>query len=527
MKNLLAAMLLFGGFLAQADAADQLQVQVEGGRVRGVPGDGVIAWKGIPFAAPPVAGLRWRPPQPVQAWSGVRDATGYMPDCAQQPFPGDAAPLGVATAEDCLGLNVWKPARAGNTSPAPVLVWIYGGGFVNGGSSPAVYDGSAFARDGVVMVSFNYRVGRLGFFAHPALSAEARKLDEPLGNYGYLDQLAALRWVKANIAAFGGDPNNVTVMGESAGGASVLQWLVSPQAKGLFQRAIVLSGGGRGRLLPSRELDQVNVAGMASAEAVGLGFANTHAISGESPQTLAALRALPVERIVDGLHMGNSGAAAAGNTYVGGPIRDRVIVDDTTQQAMQAGRWAKLPVLIGATSDDLGFATAKDKAELFALFGADAEAARAHYDADGQGAFAAVSWQVGMDRMMIEPARFFADQAATQGIPAWLYRFGYVATSQRGQWPGAPHASELPYVFATLQARYGEQLSAADLEAATRLRAYVLGFVRDGKPQAKTLPNWPGNVPGSGKVMLFEADAAHFDNDPRKTGLDLVERSRR
>lgn len=193
--------------LAQAAGPE---VSVTDGRILGSEHQGVDAFKGIPFAAPPVGALRWQPPQPVTAWQGVRPAKDYGKDCLQEPFPGDAAPLGVGFSEDCLTLNVWRPTNA--SGKLPVMVWIYGGGFVNGGSSPAVYAGDTFARQGVVFVSFNYRVGHFGFFAHPALA------NDPLrGNYGLMDQLAALKWVKNNIANFKGDPDNVTLFGESAG----------------------------------------------------------------------------------------------------------------------------------------------------------------------------------------------------------------------------------------------------------------------------------------------------------------------
>lgn len=508
--------------LAAAAPAANAQVQVDGGSVRGVAQDGVLAFKGIPYAAPPVAALRWRPPQPVPAWQGVLDASHFKPDCAQEPFPGDAAPLGVAPAEDCLGLNVWAPATA-SAKPRPVLVWIYGGGFVNGGSSPAVYDGSAFARRGVILVSFNYRVGRFGFFAHPALSAEARALGEPTANYGYLDQLAALKWVKANIAAFGGDPGNVTVFGESAGGKSVLQWLGSPAASGLFRRAAVLSGGGRGPLLPMRELTRANAAGQDSAESVGVAFAHRNGIEGDGAAALAALRALPADTVVDGLNLATMGAAMA--TYVGGPVRDGTIVTGTADQALRAGTWAKVPVLIGSTSDDLGLSGAKTREELFAPFGADAAKARALYDPDGRADFARLSWQVAMDRVMAEPARFVAREVVRQGQPAHLYRFSYVAQAQRGQWQGAPHASELPYVFDTLPARYGAQVSAADRRTAALANAYWAHFAVNGDPNGAGLPRWPAYDPGADGLMDFSPQGPKYGADPRRPRLDLVERS--
>jgi para-nitrobenzyl esterase len=209
------------------------QVTIDTGQLKGAVADGVVSFKGVPFAAPPVGDLRWRAPQPVKAWTGVRQATEFGADCMQKPFPGDAAPLGVTPAEDCLYVNLWLP-QSGAAGKLPVMVWIYGGGFVNGGSSPAVYDGSPFAKRGVVFVSFNYRLGRFGFFAHPALTKENPQ--GPLGNYGYMDQIAALKWVQRNVAAFGGDPGNVTIFGESAGGGSVLALMTSPLAKGLFHK---------------------------------------------------------------------------------------------------------------------------------------------------------------------------------------------------------------------------------------------------------------------------------------------------
>ena len=269
------------------------QVTVASGMLEGSVESGVSSFKGIPYAAPPVGDLPWRPPQPVTPWAGVRSATAYGSDCAQLPFPGDAAPLGTPPAEDCLVLNVWRPAER-PAEKLPVMVWIYGGGFVNGGSSPAVYDGSPFARRGVVFVSFNYRLGRFGFFGHPALAKESPS--GPLGNYGYMDQIAALRWVQANIAAFGGDPGNVTAFGESAGGGSVLMLLTSPRAKGLFHRAIIESGGGRDGLFPTRFLTTAGPGGHPSAESVGLEFAKADGITGDDAAALAALRALPAEK---------------------------------------------------------------------------------------------------------------------------------------------------------------------------------------------------------------------------------------
>jgi para-nitrobenzyl esterase len=240
MVAILAAMVGWRAGVGAQASTRTAPVKTDAGPVTGVIADGVASYKGIPFAAPPVGDLRWKAPQPPKPWTTVLAADHYAADCMQKPFGGDAAPLGTPPAEDCLYLNVWTPA-AKNSAPLPVMVWIYGGGFVNGGSSPAVYDGSAFARRGVVFVSMNYRLGRFGFFAHPALTAEAKAQSPgaPLGNYGFLDQLAALQWVRRNAAAFGGDPRNVTIFGESAGGGSVNALMISPLARGMFHKAMV------------------------------------------------------------------------------------------------------------------------------------------------------------------------------------------------------------------------------------------------------------------------------------------------
>ena len=407
-------------------------VVIHDGALKGAASDGVLSFKGVPFAKPPVGDLRWRPPEPPKAWSGVRQALAYGPDCAQNPFPGDAAPLGVKPEEDCLYANVWRPAEAG--AKLPVMVWIYGGGFVNGGSSPNVYDGSAFARAGIVFVSFNYRLGRFGFFAHPALTREAG--DGLVGNYGLMDQVAALKWVRANIAAFGGDPNNVTLFGESAGGGSVLTHLTSPVSAGLFNRVIVESGGGRGGLLPPHRVSQ-DLPGLPSGESYGLAFAKSVGVEGEGPQALAALRAIPADKVVGGMHM----MTMMNPTYVGGPMLDGRIVVDSPDAVIRAGHQAKVAVMIGANDLDIGLMSAPDKDSLFKLFGAQADAARAAFDPDGQRPLRAIIQEIAADRMMVEPSRLVAQLVSAQGLPAYEYRFSYVAQSMRKAWPGAPHAA--------------------------------------------------------------------------------------
>ncbi len=504
---------------AQAHAAAFTdQVSVEGGVLKGLRDGDILSFKGVPFAAPPVDDLRWRAPQPTPPWSGVRPASAYGHDCMQKPFPSDAAPLGTAPSEDCLVLNVWRPSDAGE-GKLPVMVWIYGGGFVNGGSSPGVYDGSQFARHGLVFVSFNYRLGRFGFFAHPALSRETP--NGPLGNYAYMDQIAALKWVQRNIAAFGGDPGNVTVFGESAGGGSVHMLLTSPMARGLFHKAIIESGGGRGGLMPMRRIHDDIKGGPASAESVGLAFAKSVGVEGEDAAALAALRRVPAERLVDGLNMASMGAAAA--TYAGGPLLDGQIVTETPDQAYRAGRQARVPVMIGANSLDIGFSSAKSMDELLAPFGADRGKARAVYDPQHSDDVARVGYLVAADRMMLEPARFTAKTLSAQGQPAYEYRFSYVAESLRKQIPGALHATEIPFVFDTVGTKYGKDLAAADEATARAANAYWANFARTGDPNGPGLPPWRAYDAASDPIMDFTPDGPKGGPDPLQARMDLTE----
>jgi len=491
------------------------EVKIDTGRLSGMTHEGVVSFKGIPFAAPPVGDLRWRPPQAAKAWTGVRAANEYGADCAQKPFPGDAAPLGTPPAEDCLYLNVWRPDST--AAHLPVMVWIYGGGFVNGGSSPSVYDGSQFAKRGVVFVSFNYRLGRFGFFGHPALTKESP--DGPLGNYGYMDQIAALKWVERNIAAFGGDPHNVTIFGESAGGGSVLTLLTSPMAKGLFHKAVVESGGGRDLLMGQRYLSKAGPDGTPSAESVGVAFAKANGIEGTDAAALAALRKLPAESVVAGLNM-----ATMGTPTYGGPMIDGRVVVESPAKAYANGRGAKVPVMIGANSADIGFPRGRTIDEILAPFGADRDKARAAYDPSGSAQPIQLGIAIAADQMMVEPARYFAGVIAGLGQPAYEYRFSYVAESMRKQWPGAPHATEIPFVFDTVAARYTKDLADADRAIARAANEYWVNFAKTGNPNGKGLPNWPAYSPKTDELMDFSLAGPVAKPDPWKARLELIER---
>ena len=419
-------------------------VTIADGALQGHVEDGAVEFKGIPFAVPPVGDLRWRAPQPVARWQGVRDAGQYGHDCMQLPFPSDAAPLGTPPAEDCLYMNVWKPQ--GVTGKLPVMVWIYGGGFVNGGSSPPTYSGAALARQGIMVVSFNYRVGRFGTFAHPALS----KADEDKGlraNYGYLDQIAALKWVRSNIAAFGGDPANVTIIGESAGGMSVHALLTSPMAQGLFHKAVIQSGG------PMPMGDTT----LAGAEAIGAVFAAAKGIKANDPAALAKLRAMPADTIVDGLNLAS--LFAAGPRTHSSPIADgRIAVDGMT--AYRAGQFAKVPIMIGATSNDIG----------------------------------------GPGGPMVTGARTMAQMFAGKGVPTYYYRFSYSAEAS-ADGKGAGHASEIPYFFDTVAVKYGDATTAGDRAIGRLASGYLTNFVKSGDPNGHAMPKWQRYDPAAATLM--------------------------
>ena len=521
MKNTTCLRLLFclclgagaGANAAATADAEDLTVHVHGGQVRGVGGDGFIAFKGIPYAAPPVRNLRWRPPEPAPVWAGVREAARFQSDCSQDPFPYDAAPSAASFGEDCLYVNVWKPAAP--AAKIPVMVWIYGGGFVNGGTSPAIYDGSAFAKHGVLLISFNYRVGNFGFFAHPALSGE--QPDVVKGNYGLMDQIAALKWVRANAAAFGGDAGNVTVFGESAGGMSIHYLMSSPLAVGLFDKAIIESGGGRPGPFGSRPLS-----GTAdSAEAMGVRLAQRVGVDGVDAAALAKLRALPAQTFSKGLHMGTMGSYGP---YVGGPIRDgRLIVGDPAT-LYQQGVGPRIPVIVGATDGDLGFASGTTVEELLTPFGEDAQRARALFDPAGNGTVRQIGAAIGGTQFMIEPARYVARLLAARGQPVYEYRFSYVAEALRSTTPGAPHASELPYVFDTVGAALGARATAADLHAGETVHAYWVAFARTGTPHVPGAPLWPAYDASRDEMLNFSTAGPIAGVDPWQPRLDLAAR---
>lgn len=465
-------------------------IRTTGGLVAGIAGSApdVTAYLGIPFAAAPVGDLRWRAPQPAVPWSGVRQATAFGTSCMQQKL-GARLPWTEeymtqnAVGEDCLNLNVWTPARSGRT-PLPVMVWIYGGGFNEGSSAVAVYDGAPLASRGVIVVSLNYRTGVLGALAHPELSKESPH--GVSGNYGLLDQIAALQWVKANIAAFGGDPDNVTIFGQSAGGLSVAALMRSPLARGLFVRAIGMAGPGLiARTGPGR------AGTLQEREAAGVKFA-----AAQGAATLAALRALPAETFI------------APNVGKGNAVPPLWPFDDG--YVLPTGESSpQVPVMAGFTADDIGTAggfgppsgttVAAYAAEAEKAYGDQAKAFLDLYPARTDADVPAARKAAGRDRARVTMDRWAAAQVSASGT-VYTYYFDRVTP-----WPehpefGAHHTSEVPYVFRTV-GRGKRAWEPVDTTVSDRMAAYFVNFARTGDPNGKGLPRWPAFAADAHQTM--------------------------
>ena len=494
------------------------------GDLRGITEGEVSSFKAIPYAAAPVGEYRWRPPQPVTPWKEVRDATKPCADCPQRAWPGSTS----IQSEDCLFLNVWTPATATKQSKLPVMVWIHGGGFTGGSGSGPGSAGDAFAKQGVILVTINYRLGRLGHFAFPAMSNEHP--EEFKGSYAYMDQIAALKWIKENIAAFGGDANNVTIFGFSAGGVSVHSLLTIPAAKGLFHKAISESGGGRDGVLTGRPINKENADSLypVSAETIGINFARKHKIEGTDAAALTKLRSLSVEEIVDGGQENDS----SGLRIYSGPILDGKLVVETAESAYKAGRQANVPLIIGNCSAEIGGAfasNASSKEALFATFGELEAEAKAAFDPEGKKEFAEVITKFNTDWVWGEPGRMAARAFVAKRAPAYMYQFGYVPAAMKQRAPyGAGHGSEVSFVFNTLNARWGNpgEATPEEKELARIMNTYWTNFAKTGNPNGNGLTNWPLYDTQKEQILDIELDGKPVSKpDPRKARFNVIEKA--
>ena len=454
-------------------------IGIDSGLVSAADQGEVRDFLGLPYAAPPVGELRWRPPEPIGAWDGIRPADAFGAQCPQPPtatvFAG-AEPS--PEAEDCLFLNVWTATDI--DEPRPVLVWIHGGGFRDGAASNRAYDGTALAAKGVVVVSFNYRLGPLGFLAHPDLSAESPH--GASGNYGLLDQLAALGWVQRNIAAFGGDPGRVTIFGESAGASAVSALMASPLAAGLFHRAIGQSGGELGEM-----------SSLTSAEAIGAAFA---AIEGAG--SLAELRALAASQIIDryARELGSDGPEVEVSAFR--PIVDGWVLPTEIRATFAAGRHNDVPLIVGFNSDEMTTLTelrdipqslAEYRAWVAARFGSLADEFYGVYRASVQetprtylDAQRDLSFGVEMRR--------WARLAASGRSDVYFYYFTHAPPIRNRAFYGAYHGAEIVYAFDNL-GRVGRELDAAEFELAGTVSGYWTEFAASGNPNGGGRPLWP------------------------------------
>lgn len=478
-------------------------VHAPAGAVRGEAAGEVNVFKGLPYAAPPVGPLRWKPPTPLATWPGVRDARRFGPACLQPRGPArgvyasDISELG----EDCLSLNIWTPA---NTQDAPVMVWIHGGSFTAGSSREAMYDGAALARRGIVVVSINYRLGVLGYLAHPDLSAESP--EGVSGNYGLLDQIAALHWVKRNISAFGGNPDQVTVAGESAGALSVAYLMASPLARGLFHRAILQSA----YLISTPELKARRV-GEPAAEARGAALAQRLGAAG-----LTDLRAMDAAVLA-------TRAPAAGFAAFG--TVDGVVLPRQLVETFEHGEQAPVPVLAGFNAGEIRSLrflappkpanAAPYEAEIRRRYGPLADAYLRLYPSDS---LAESVLAAPRDALYGWTAQRLAENQTAIGQPAFLYFFdhGYPATRERDL--HAFHASEIPYVFGTSDRTPADwpRPPESSTERAFReaLQDYWTAFVKIGAPSAPGRPVWPTYAEDRAYMAFEDAPAPRQDLMP-------------
>ncbi len=527
--NLAARILLIGAawqaalgapVRAETVPAEAGPVRLDAGPVVGTVEGEVSVFRGIPYARPPVGGLRWRPPQPPLPWTEPRPCTAFGPWCPQ-PVPMMTGRLG-RTDEDCLTLNVWTPSPR-RDALKPVMVWIHGGGHTTGSGAMPFYDGAALASRGVVVATLNYRLGPLGYLAHPALSAESPY--GVSGNYGLLDQVEALRWVRRNIVAFGGDPTRVTVFGESAGAASIARLLVAPSAQGLFHRAILQSGGpvGHNRHLRERWY------GLEPAEAVGRRVAERLGLTDAADPAAALRRVTPR----DLLEAADPAQGLFGSGLKFGPCVDGVILPNDPVDLWARGGSHGVPVLVGSNADEgtvflrqLPVRTAAGcRRVLERAFPGRLEEALRLFPRDGsdEAAVEAALNRVVTVTAFAAPARAMARDAAAHGAKAYLYHFTRRPPLGRRRDLGAFHGLEIGYVFGTVKRR--RAFAPADHRLSDTMMGYWVAFARTGDPNGDGRPAWPAWTPEN-KAAMELGDGVAVRTDLLNAECDLADAAR-
>jgi para-nitrobenzyl esterase len=470
-------------------------VKVKQGKVQGTVANDVAVFRGLPFAAPPVGDLRWRAPATPAKWSGVRAGNVFGGTCAD--------------TEDCLYLNIYEPATAKPNAKLPVMVWIHGGAFVFGSGS--TYDGSQFAKQDVIVVTVNYRLGRAGWFAHPALTKENPK--GLLGNYGIMDQIAALEWVHDNIAQFGGNKKNVTIFGESAGAISINYLMLAPQARGLFNKAIAESGFGRLAAQPLHTAD-----GKGSVEQSGVAFADKAGISGSDAAAAKALRALSFADLKKGV--GGIGAVDAPL-----PMADGKLVTMSAVDGFAKGAQARVPYLVGGNSDEASLTRRSTKAaEQLAALTEHRDAFLAAFDPSSTGDADRIVARLITDATISEPDRALARLHSKHGQPTFVYHFSYVPQSLRATSFGLAHGGEISYVFNN--PRSGTSFDDEGKAVAAAANKYWAAFAKTGNPGSAGGPAWPKFDSNNELLVEFGfSGVPAVQKDFHKARLDWVEQN--
>ena len=511
--TLAAALALLASFAApalHASGADEPVVRIQAGRLEGSREGGLAQFLGIPYAAAPVGRLRWQAPAALHDWQGVRPAREFAARCTQRPLFADMMFRSPTTGEDCLYLNVWTSAP-GQHPGMPVLVYIHGGGFLAGDGSELRYDGAALARDGIVTVTLNHRLGAFGFLAHPLL----RDAQGASGNYGLMDLVAALRWVQANIAAFGGDPRRVTIAGESAGSIAVSALMAAPSARGLFVGAIGESGSILGTLpaLPRAECEQ----------------AGSKVVAASGATTARALRALSTEAVM--------AASEAARVDEYSPCIDGRFFREDPQVTFRAGRSARVPLLAGYNSQEGDYdmlfgdqapSVAGYQAAIGKAFGESAADALAVYPGDTLAQAVQSARMLMGDRFIAHSTWLWAHLQAGQGVPTWFYHYSHARPPLRVGAPkparllpdGAVHSGEIEYALGNLPGNEVYSWQPDDQQVSATMRHYWAQFIRHGDPNGTGLPAWPGFATGQRMRLDVSPQAAPDADASRQAFLE-------